>query len=401
MRIIKRFLVFVLTLTIGLSFVFLKPVSAQSINYKDSNNQRDFSEILHRPEYEYILRDAKENALSFREYSSDKSIVENLMHPLLFSIDKDIELANVKVLVYQTALDDFYADDSNNSNTNPNYFTQEQELKDNIENEKKKLTELEEKKKKNEIRSKKVRDFTKTYAKAANQILVEVLNVINDPKHIDYGGMTFRVVEKIGVCMLDKYGLGCLLDTYTSWLKNFSGSTTQSQNEQLLNNIEEMIDGIHEQLDEIEKEIKELSKELGKQADSIIGQLSSAIEATSAKERLMEFVSSSSGNFSYNRFKNYVLGSNSSIENPSGFKEAYAAKLTDYINENRTQEEIKSMWDKLYVSLDVATESRRSNIDTFYYDYLLENKDIHTNSIGMDYYTYLSANRNLLNGKTA
>ena len=49
MRIIKRFLVFVLTLTIGLSFVFLKPVSAQSINYKDSNNQRDFSEILHRP----------------------------------------------------------------------------------------------------------------------------------------------------------------------------------------------------------------------------------------------------------------------------------------------------------------------------------------------------------------
>ena len=378
MKITRRLLTFILALCFSLTLVFWKPVSAKTDEQMLKEAYSDFR--VRR--YEDTLQEY--NKALTRKYSS------NGLTNILYN-GEDIKLAETKLAIYEINL---RTERIAGANADPQRIAY---LENKIVSEKEKLLHLKEKGEKiNNVKEK-----VKRYGKAANQFLVEVLDIVKDPNHIDYGGATFRIVEKIGVCMLDKYGLGCLLDTYTNFLTGLSGSTTQSDNEALLNDIEDLIDGIHEQLDEVEKEIRNLTKELGKQADEIVSKLTNAIEATSAKERLMEFTSSASGNFSYNRFKNYILGSNSAVENPSGFKEAYVDKLNDYINENRTPEEIKSMWDKIYVSLDVANESRRSNIDVFYYDYLLENKDIYTKSIGIDYYTYLAANRELLGDKSA
>ena len=175
------------------------------------------------------------------------------------------------------------------------------------------------------------------------------------------------------------------------------GEDKQSELQMLEAKLDTKFEEVHNHLDEIQDDIKALSEKVDESTETIVKELENAIDGLEAKTHLTTFLSSSTGNFNYKQFKNYLYGSTNAKENPSYYKQAYYNLLMENAVKGAPEQIIKDNYDALYRSLE-STSLGDSAINIFYNDYLLAETTagIDRHSIQRYYYDYLAANRDLL-----
>lgn len=161
------------------------------------------------------------------------------------------------------------------------------------------------------------------------------------------------------------------------------GQDPDSEVTQMQFQVNSKLNEMSAKIDEVDNHILELSNKIDSLSSDIIEGVTTELDNKEAKMKVDEFMKlSSKDDFSYNFFKNYIIGSNdaSNIYRSS----AYYASLQESILNNDSEEVIKTKYDRLYSSI-------MNNMDIYLNEIIVENDK----SIVQYYYDVLSANPNL------
>lgn len=229
----------------------------------------------------------------------------------------------------------------------------------------------------------------KSYGNAIAGLLDNVKEAFEgDPDWLEMGAETAKSVVNIFASI---YGLGAvsdaIFDNAMSW-----GENPMTETQKLQEHLDEQFLQIQDNFDEVLEQTNALSLQLDENTEKIINALSDSLDSSYAKEKVIEFNSSTDGNFNYKRFKNYLLGSNDPSLNPFGYDEAYNANLTSLTKDNK---ECLEAYVTLYNALMEKDSKNDSNINMFY-DYLLYDEESGEESITYYYFLYLLNNSKLL-----
>ena len=167
------------------------------------------------------------------------------------------------------------------------------------------------------------------------------------------------------------------------------GESATSDLAQMEDRLNQRLDDIQKQLSEIEEQVNGLSDEINESTNTIINEVTSAIDNADAKAELRRFMLSGEGNFSYNQYRNYIYGT---IENNPKANTAYYSWLKKSLSDGASDETVKYYYDKLYSSITADMDA--------YYDYIVGSDN--SKSIVQYYYDVVSARPNgTVNGLSA
>ena len=254
------------------------------------------------------------------------------------------------------------------------------------------LKDLEEKvlgKKKN-----KALKFAETYGADISDGIFDILYAIKnyDPDEADVEAMVGEFAEKIIVAVAAKYGLGTLAQSIFDGLdKVFSkGDVPLDQFQLLQDALQKEFNKVSDKLYDIEDEIGELSNQITAAVNDILSKTEDQINLLDTKQIIRSFMTGGEGNFSYNRFTNYLYGTSRS-SNRIG--ETYSNSLMEAIVLGAPSEVLKYYYNKLFDSI--------YNDIPILEEYMLGEASGLDKSIVCYYYDYLNANPKLLKDTTA
>ena len=238
-----------------------------------------------------------------------------------------------------------------------------------------------------------------SYDKALAGAIGNVFEIIEDPQNADWTEVGMETLKSAVNIFASCYGLGGVSDAIFDGVMNF-GDDPQSEMQILQGHLDDQFDEVHKHLDDIQSDIADLSTQVDDSTKEILEALANALEADYAKAQVINFMSSSEGNFNYTQFKNYLYGQTDGSENPYYYTQAYYNKLVESIVGNSSNEVIKENYNALYRSLASTAQHGDANINMLY-DYLLYNEQSGKESIQRYYYDYLLSNRELLGDRNA
>lgn len=246
----------------------------------------------------------------------------------------------------------------------------------------------------------------KTYQNAGKTALNSLLNIVKDVHHIDWLNAGWETGTTVVSAVLSCWPpADSIFNALTGFIKN-SGQKPRDEMEMLKIALNKQFDEVAEHLDDIQSDISNLSDQVDESTREILDALTNAFEANYAKEEVIDFMSSTNGNFSYKQFKNFLFGSTDSKNNPFYYGQAYYNSLLSAISQksdesNPAHEElIEEKYNALYRSLESKSSQKDTNLNMFY-DYLLYDEVSGKESIVHYYYDYLLYNNKLLADKSA
>ena len=166
-------------------------------------------------------------------------------------------------------------------------------------------------------------------------------------------GLTLAFPEIPGLGQL----VGSVMDAVTSFIKIWDGQS-QSETEMLMSFVADQINLVRTDIAKARNEIAELSNKTDESVDVILDALRDSLEAYYAKNQVNDFLSSTSGNFSYRQLKRYLYSNGSS---------GYALILMEKLLDKNVSEEVKKdLSDQLYSILMSKNDVGASNLDMLY-----------------------------------
>ena len=165
---------------------------------------------------------------------------------------------------------------------------------------------------------------------------------------------------------------------------SMKGSPTISETDLLKQELKYMLESMS---DNINSSFARLSKQMDDSTEVIRHTIIDEINKQTFSNNIKEFFSPGIGNFSYDNFKNAVLGSSKGKENALGYNTAYLDKVRRAIEENKSKDEIDQAYQNFYIAL--TTDSNLSNYNTLF-TYLL-GSSTGTRPVIQEYYDYLKA----------
>lgn len=229
--------------------------------------------------------------------------------------------------------------------------------------------------------------FVKEGKDIANDIF-DIIQKSSSESDADWTKVGVNLAKDIVIGLAACVGLGDLVGGVMNGIEKLftSGEEPLSEVAVLTDEMHQEFNKQSDQLYDIETKIGSLSNEVKQTVNEILDGTNEQFNNFDAKLMMRAFMTSGEGNFSYDRFQEYLYGS-SEKDNY-----AYYNKLIRAIVEGADDETIQDFYNKLFDSL-------YSNLDTFEDYYFGKGYD---KSIAKYYYDYLSANESLVKeGKTA
>lgn len=239
---------------------------------------------------------------------------------------------------------------------------------------------------------------SKNYDNLATTAIGNIFELIEDPANADWAEIGMETLKSVVNLIASCYGLGGASDAIFDGLMNF-GEDPQTELQILQAHLDQQFADVHKHLDSMQRDIADLSTKFDDSANEVISSLEYALEAIYAKDRINEFMSSTTGNFNYTQFRNYLYGLPNGKDNPFYYTQAYYNNLLNAKDSDAPKESLDEKYNALYRSLMSTSQKGDSAINIFY-DYLLSNTP-GIYSIQRDYYDYLLANIDLLGNKSA
>lgn len=234
----------------------------------------------------------------------------------------------------------------------------------------------------------------KSYDKALGKTTAKFIDMLNGKADFNDVLSTtyFAALQAIASC----YGLGGAVEAISNALFD-DGSP--SENAVLQQVISEQFKDLDVKLDDLKDAIHDISNDINSGVITIIAELKDCIEASDAKRRVEEFVSSGSGNFSFSQFTEFLYGDSSAqsyyfnllrqISQSNQFSADADFESSNLFEHIVNLDSSKDAFDALYRAL-CSVRLGDSNVNKLK-GYLLP-EDASLSSIVIDYYTYLKSN---------
>lgn len=237
-----------------------------------------------------------------------------------------------------------------------------------------------------------------TYQSTIALAVDDIFDLIENPNGADFGDIGHNVndvVESAINCVAACFGFGDVSKILLSNLTTFGEDPTADSMSILMDKINEQFEEVNENIDKVRADIKEVSTQIDNQTSEILDALNNALNAYFAKTMVIDFMSSSTGNFNYRRLKNYLFGD---TEDNRDYRNAFYAILQDSILKNESEEEIKRNYDNLYLALMGPDQNGETMVNKFY-DYIIGVPESGQESIQKYYYDYISSNFSFITDK--
>lgn len=189
-------------------------------------------------------------------------------------------------------------------------------------------------------------------------------------------GTFFPVVAIVGAAVNLVYGL---------IMSILGGEGPDSDISQMEARLSESLGLIQDTLYVLEDRIDELSEQINESTNRIINELTTVMDNADAKRYVRTFMLGVDGNFSYNQYRNYLVGATTENHTAST---AYYAQLVAAQKNGASSKEIKMHYDRLYKAI-VENEN-------YYYSYLVGTDNGMGKSVVQYYYDVLSARPELI-----
>lgn len=216
--------------------------------------------------------------------------------------------------------------------------------------------------------------------------------MFDDSKKVDPAVVTAEALMSVINVVASCYGLGGITEGIFNGIKNW-GLEAEDPIADLKNQINDNFEKTYDELNDIKQMQMYLSEQITNLNKEIMKELKYANNAQDAGNKVKDFFNSSSGNFSYEQFKEYLYG-DSANSNEAYFDKITKSTQNDYSDSKKDLDNLYRVLESEYIY------AGDSNIDMLY-SYILGNENSGEESIQRYYYDYLKANEEFLNGRNA
>ena len=209
------------------------------------------------------------------------------------------------------------------------------------------------------------------------------MNSLNEEDPDNYGASIELMKEAINIAAFACGAEGIAQPLFEIYDMVMAGSPNKTELQTFSQELKYILDDM---ATEIDKGFSKLRESLDDSTKIITDTILDAIKSYELSNDIKVFFSAADGNFSYDRFKNAVLGSSEGSVNPVNYQSAYLDKARRaFLSGTLSEDVVDSYYNTFYNAL--TTDSIFSNISTFY-TYLL-GSSTGSRPIVQEYYDYL------------